>query len=171
MSEAYIGNVRIFSFSFAPKGWAMCNGQLLQINQNQALFALLGTNYGGDGRTTFALPDLRGRAPLHFGNGPGLSTYMQGESTGAETVTLGVTQLPEHAHTLKVSANAASTPAPGGNVLATPATKMFATASNTVAMNSAAIASAGSSQPHENRQPYLTLNFCIALNGIFPSRN
>jgi microcystin-dependent protein len=180
MSEPFIGQIVLFPYNFAPRGWAFCNGQLLSIAQNTALFSLLGTTYGGDGRTTFALPDLRGRVPISAGQGPGLSDYSLGETGGAEDVTLITSEMPSHNHTAQVQlkgSNAnASTDLPSGAVLARSARgNIYAAAASLVDMSSSSAAStigaAGGSQPHENRQPFLTLNYCIALEGIFPSRN
>ena len=176
MSEPFIGQILIVGFNFAPRGWAFCNGQILSIAQNTALFSLLGTTYGGNGQTTFALPNLQSRVPLHFGQGPGLSGYSLGELSGTETVTLNSSQMPQHTHTNTVAFNAsnasASDTVPTGNFLA--ADNQYKSTANTT-LNAAAvqvtIQPAGGSQPHENRQPYLALNFIIALEGIFPSRN
>ena len=159
------------SFNFAPKGWAMCNGQLMPINQNQALFSVLGTTYGGDGRTTFALPDLRGRAPIHVN-----AQHPVGQSAGEETVTLTANQVPAHSHTLVASATSASSNTPRGNVIAKKARfgiDLFAAPNpvKTVLMAGGALSPTGNSAPHDNMQPYLAINFVIALQGIFPSRN
>jgi microcystin-dependent protein len=172
MSEPFVGEIRMFGFGFVPQGWAQCNGQLLPINQNQALFSLLGTTYGGDGRSTFALPDLRSRVPVGQGQGPGLSSYAEGQAGGAETVTLAATQMPGHAHPVKASSSAADSDQPGGRTLARSAGHIYSAnpGSGTV-MNADMIGDAGGSQPHGNIQPYLTVNFCIALFGIFPSRS
>ena len=169
MSEPFIGEIRIFGFNFAPRGWALCNGQLLSIAQNTALFSLLGTMYGGNGQTTFGLPDLRGRVPVHFGQGPGLSNYSQGEVAGSETVTLTQNQAPAHSHLVAASNGAADSTRPAGKVPATGGG--YAAAGDGSTMNPAMVNSSGGSQPHENIQPYLVLNFCIAVAGIFPSRN
>jgi microcystin-dependent protein len=169
MSTPYLAEIRLTSFLFAPRGWAMCNGQLLPINQNQALFALLGTTYGGDGRTNFALPNLQGRAPMHFS-----ATHALGEVGGEASHTLTAAEMPAHVHTLRASGKAAATSSPNGAVLAAVprgGTPAYAASGNLVPLNPAAVASSGGSQPHENRAPYLTLNFIIALQGIFPSRN
>jgi microcystin-dependent protein len=171
MSEPYLGEVRLLGFGFAPRGWALCDGQLLAIAQNQALFSLLGTTYGGDGRTTFALPDLRGRAPLHFGNGIAL-----GQSGGSEAVTLALVEMPAHTHTLVASADVAVFTAPAGNVLAKKArfgADVYATPDGTTPLTTLAPATLETvgGQPHENRQPYLTLTFAIALQGVYPSRS
>lgn len=168
MSDPYLSEIRIMSFNYAPKGWAQCNGQLLPINQNQALFSLLGTTYGGNGQTTFALPNLRGRVPIHVGSG-----HTLGESAGSSSVTVNTSQLPQHQHTLQASASQATTEvANNGMMTATSkAAFVYSSPQNLVAMDPTAIGNTGGSQPHENRQPFLTLNFCIALQGIFPSRN
>lgn len=166
MSTPFLGEIKIVSFTFAPKGWAACNGQFLPINQNQALFSLLGTTYGGNGQTTFALPDFRAKAPTHVGNG-----HTQGESAGAEAVTLSISQLPTHVHTLAGSSQSSNLA--GGPAGATPAVSTqnpYEPTSN-AAMAAASIGNTGGSQAHLNWQPYLVLNFIIALQGIFPSRN
>lgn len=169
MSTPYLGELKLMSFVYPPKGWALCNGQLLPINQNQALFSLLGTTYGGNGRTTFALPDLRGRVPLHAA-----SSVWLGESGGPSTVTLTEAQMPAHVHTLAGTSDLANTNVPGG---ALPATKprgginRYAPAGSPTPMGASALAAAGGSQPHNNMQPYLTLSWVIALQGIFPSRD
>ena len=166
MAEPFLSEIRIFSFSYNPQGWAKCDGQLLPINQNQALFSLLGTTYGGNGQTNFALPDLRGRVPIHVGGG-----LVLGQKAGEETHTLIVSEMPTHTHQAKASANGPTVPPPTSNFWAsntgfTP----YGTTGDT-AMSPQAIGNAGGSQPHENRSPYLTLNCCIALQGIFPSPN
>jgi microcystin-dependent protein len=172
MSEPFVGEIRMFGFGFAPQGWAQCNGQLLPIAQNTALFSLLGTTYGGDGRITFALPDLRSRVPLGQGQGPGLSSYAEGQAGGAETVTLAATQMPGHTHPVKASSSAASSDQPQGRALARSASHIYAAEpSASTIMNADMLGEAGSSQPHGNIQPYLTVNFCIALAGIFPPRS
>jgi microcystin-dependent protein len=174
MSEPFLGEIKIASFGFPPKGWALCNGQLLPINQNQALFSILGTTYGGDGRVNFALPNLQGRAPIHSGQGAGLQDYVLGEVGGSESITLSSAQVPIHSHALNASAASASSKLPTTNVLAKKARfgkDVYAGAAHLVPMSSAALTSVGGSQPHFNMQPYLTLNFIIALQGIFPSRN
>ena len=179
MSTPFLSELRTFSFNYAPKGWATCNGQLLPINQNQALFSLLGTTYGGDGRTTFGLPNLQGRRPTHTGSGLTL-----GQSAGEEAHTLIVSELPSHNHPmLAKAASALTNPAgrePNANkVLAEPQTSsspptpvnIYGTGSPSGTLVNAAVGYTGGGQPHENRQPYLTLNICIALQGIFPSQN
>lgn len=176
--DEFIGVIKIFAGNFAPRGWAFCNGQLVSINQNQALFAILGTTYGGNGQTTFALPDLRGRAPIHFGQGPGLSNLSLGQVGGVENVTLNINQIPAHNHPLNVNdANATVHKPTNTTVVAAPvdvntdpASGYSAVAPNTqLAANSIGVA--GGSQPHENRPPYLAINYIICLEGIFPSRN
>lgn len=170
MTTPYLAQIQIFSFQFAPRGWAQCNGQLLPIAQNQALFSLLGTTFGGNGTTTFALPDLRGRVPMHWGSGPGLGNVSLGQVAGTENVTLLSTNLPSHNHLAVASSLAPTVGAAANNTWATGGAASYA-ASGNAAMNPAAIGSAGGNQPHNNMQPTLTLNICIALQGIFPSRN
>jgi microcystin-dependent protein len=153
------------SFVFAPKGWALCNGQLLPINQNQALFSLLGTTFGGDGRVNFALPDLRGRTPIHVGSG-----HTLGERGGEQAHTLSIAEIPTHTHVFNASQGNANLPTPGNNMFGT-SNNMYAAATNLTAINSGTITNTGGSQAHLNMQPFLTLSFCIALQGIFPSPN
>lgn len=171
--EAFLASILLFAGNFAPSGWAFCNGQILPISQNQALFALLGTTYGGDGRSTFALPDLRGRVPVHFGQGPGLSNYSLGQVNGAENTTLTVANLPAHTHQLNATTEAGSTSVPTGAYLGNTGAldREYNTTGTVVAMNTGAIGVAGQSQPFTNVQPYLAVSFIIALQGIFPSRN
>ena len=173
MAEPFLSEIRIFSFGFAPRGWAMCNGQILPISQNTALFSLLGTTYGGDGRSTFALPNLQARVPMHSGQGPGLTQRTLGESGGEASHTLSVAEIPAHTHPTHASANVASEHALGGNIWAAQGTDTdySAAKSGLVAMHQTAITGGGGGQPHENRPPFLVLSFCIALQGIFPSRN
>lgn len=166
MSTPYIGQIMMFSFDFPPRTWAQCNGQLLPINQNQALFSILGTTYGGNGQTTFGLPNLQGRTPLHWGQGPGLSPRALGEVGGTETVTLAATQIAAHTHAVTANNTAPTLGTPAGNSWAAGS---YSSSGNTP-MNGADIGNAGGSQPHENRSPFLVVNFCIALQGIFPSR-
>jgi microcystin-dependent protein len=168
MAEPFLGELKIVAFDFPPKGWASCNGQLLPIAQNQALFSLLGTTYGGNGQTTFALPDLRARSPMHWGGGPALSSRTIGEAVGQAGVTLTAPQVPSHSHTLRGTSRAASTRDPSGALLAASTEDLYAAPGATVAL-AVALASTGG-QPHENRQPFLALHFVIALQGIFPSR-
>jgi microcystin-dependent protein len=168
--DQFVAEIRIFAGNFAPKGWAFCNGQLFPISQNTALFSLLGTTYGGNGTTDFALPDLRGCSPMHQGQGPGLTNRTLGEQGGEETVTLGLGQIPAHSHQLTASTGA-STNTPGANVLGQSAAKIYGPPGNLVPMAGVAVLPTGNSQPHDNRQPYLALNFIIALQGIFPARS
>ncbi len=165
MTDPFIGQVQMMSFNFAPKGWAQCNGQLMPINQNQALFALLGTTFGGDGKTTFGLPEMRGRAPTHVGPG-----FALGQKVGEPTHTLTAGEIGEHTHAAQASGNDATVAAPGGNVLGG-AANLYANAAALQALIPATVAPQGGSQPHENMQPYLAVNFCIALQGIFPAQN
>ncbi|GAB2183783.1 phage tail protein [Roseibium sp. LAB1] len=170
MSEPFLAEIRIVGFNFAPRGWAFTDGQILPINQNQSLYSLLGTTYGGDGRTTFALPDLRSRTPIHEGDG-----YALGQKSGAETITLTAAQIPEHSHTVKAVSS------PGNS--RSPAMSLFGSENapdkpyrpyevgTMTQMRSGTVTNAGGGQAHNNMQPYLTLNFCIALQGLFPSRN
>lgn len=164
MAEPFLSELKLVSFNFAPKGWAMCNGQLLPINQNQALFSLLGTTYGGNGQTTFALPDLRGRTPVHWG----ASLTNLGLAVGQEFHTLTTSELPAHNHF--VNASASNGDQPGPSVLAS-ANNLYGSATDLTTLTPATIPNVGGSQPHENRAPSLVLNWCIALQGIFPSRN
>ena len=169
MSTPYLAEIRMTSFQFAPKGWAFCNGQLLPINQNQALFSLLGTFYGGNGIQNFALPNLQGRMPMHFSG-----EHPLGQVGGEESHTLIAGEMPSHVHALRASSKAAASSSPNGGVLGAlgrGATPAYAGATNLVPLNPAAITQSGGNQPHENRPPYLTVNFVIALVGIFPSRN
>ena len=167
MAEPFLSEIRIMTFQFAPKGWALCNGQLLPINQNQALFSLLGTTFGGDGRVNFALPDLRGRTPIHVGSG-----HTLGERGGEAAHTLSVAELPTHTHVENGSTVTATLDSPATNLFATTAsTNIYSGPSQLVAMNPGMVTNTGGSQAHLNMEPFLTLNFCIALQGIFPSPN
>jgi len=170
MSEPFIAEIKMFAGNFAPRSYAFCDGQLLSISQNTALFSLVGTIYGGDGRTTFGLPDLRGRVPIHWGTGPGLSNYPIGRKGGAEQVTLTAQQMPQHNHTVACSGNDATLGLPAGNVPATTGENTYSQSIDST-MKSNMIGNAGSSASHENRQPYLAVSFIIALQGIYPSRN
>ncbi len=172
--EPFIGEIKLFAGNFAPRGWALCDGQLLAISQNQALFSILGTTYGGDGRTTFGLPDLRGRTPIHAGRGAGLSDYRLGERGGTEQVTLTTNQIPSHSHSLHANSKAANTAAPAGSALANTRGRDFdydQSGEIDTTLSGKSIGAAGGSQPHENRQPYLAVNYIIALVGIYPSRS
>jgi len=172
MSSPFIGQIRMFAGNFAPAGWAFCDGSLLAISEYDALFSLVGTTYGGDGRTTFALPDLRGRVPIHQGAGPGLSSRPIGSNGGSETVTLTTTQLPGHTHTFLASSAAGSQSDPRGNVLgASPSVDLYIEEAPLAALNTAGITNTGGSQPHTNVQPYQCVNFIISLFGIYPSRS
>jgi microcystin-dependent protein len=172
--DPFVAEIRIFPFNFAPKGWAFCDGQILPLSQNTALFSLLGTTYGGDGKSNFALPDMQGRAPMHPGQGPGLSLHDLGETGGSDTVSLLESEIPSHSHQLRAeivdaadnhapSSAKAMGPSAGGMVYQTNATNLVSLADN-------ALAPAGGDQPHNNLMPYLTLNFCIALQGVYPPR-
>ena len=171
--EPFIAEIYMGGMNFAPRGFASCQGQLIAIAQNTALFSLLGTTFGGNGQTTFALPDLRGRVPMGQGQGPGLSPRTLGEVAGTETVTLISTQIPAHTHPLNAVSEVGDASAPSGNYLANSGAldKEYKSTGTVVQMNAGAVGSAGSSQPHANLQPYLVLNFYIAVEGIFPSRN
>lgn len=173
MSEPFVGEIRMFAGSFAPRGWAFCDGQLLAVSQNDALFSLLGTIYGGDGRTTFGLPDMRGRVPIHAGSGPGLSPRRLGAKAGAESVTLTVNQMPSHSHPLQASQNPATESRPTGNVTSsdTSADIYFTNSPAFTNMSSSAVTNVGGSRKHTNLQPFLCINYIIALFGIYPSRH
>jgi microcystin-dependent protein len=172
VSEPFIGEIRMFGFGFPPNGWALCNGQLLSISQNAALFSLLGTTYGGNGTDNFALPNLQSRVPLHQGTGPGLSSYALGKAGGTEAVTLEVKQMPAHSHRVRATRSAADSDNPFDRVLAQPSQHAYLSQPDEhTVMNTAMIADAGGSQPHNNIQPYLTVSFCISLFGIYPSRS
>ena len=174
MADPFVAEIRIFPFNFAPRGWAFCNGQLLPLSQNTALFSLLGTTYGGDGKTNFALPDLQGRAPMHPGQGPGLSLHDLGETGGSETVSLLESEIPSHTHALQAdAADPADVQAPTAAVVLARSTGGNAYASNPLALTplaGEALAPAGGDAPHNNLMPYLTFNFCIALQGVYPPR-
>ena len=166
MSEPFLAEIRIVGFNFAPRGWAFCDGQILPINQNQSLYSLLGTTYGGDGRTSFALPDLRSRTPIHKSDGHGL-----GQKGGAETVTLTAAEIAAHTHAVKASSSTGDNATPPGDVLASVKAYRDPEAANMTALRSGTVVNAGGGQGHDNMQPYLTVAFCIALQGLFPSRN
>ena len=172
MSDPFVAEIRIFPFNFAPKGWAWCDGQLLPLSQNTALFSLLGTTYGGNGKSNFALPDLQGRAPMHPGQGPGLSLHDLGETGGSETVTLLESEIPAHSHGVSASQADGISRIPEGETLATGiGIGMYAAPAALTQLNPNALAPAGGDQPHNNMQPYLTCYFCIALQGVFPPRS
>lgn len=166
MSEPFLAEVRMVGFNFAPRGWAFCDGQILPINQNQSLYSLLGTTYGGDGRTSFALPDLRGRTPMHVN-----ASHPEGQKSGEETHTLSVNEIPQHTHGAQATNNPSAGDDPTGKVLGQGPTNIYAPHATSAPMGGNMIANAGGSQAHENMQPYLAVNFCIALQGLFPSRN
>jgi microcystin-dependent protein len=165
VAEPFLSEIRLMSFNFAPKGWAMCNGQLLPINQNQPLFALLGTTFGGDGRVNFALPDQRGKTPIHVGSG-----HTLGETGGSQAVTLNIQQIPQHLHFAQVATVNSDVNVPSGNNLASVA-NLYSAPTDIHPLVPSTIGGTGGSQPHNNMQPFLTLTFCIALQGIFPSPN
>ena len=172
MADPFVAEIRIFPFNFAPRGWAWCDGQLLPLSQNTALFSLLGTTYGGNGKSNFALPDLQGRAPMHPGQGPGLSLHDLGETGGSETVTLLESEIPSHSHAAKVSGRPAVENDAAGRYWATATVNAYAPGApqGLVQMAPETLAPAGGDQPHNNLQPYLTFYFCIAMQGVFPPR-
>lgn len=174
MADPFVAEIRIFPFNFAPRGWAWCDGQLLPLSQNTALFSLLGTTYGGNGQSNFALPDLRGRAPMHPGQGPGLSLHDLGETGGSETVTLLQSEIPSHTHTIRANNGDGISPTPTGNVSSGPGADrdlfLYKDGTANGVMNANASGITGGSVPHNNMQPYLTFYFCIALQGVFPPR-
>lgn len=166
MAEPFLSEIRLMSFSFPPKGWAFCNGQLLPINQNQALFALLGTTFGGNGQTNFALPDFRGRTPIHVGNG-----HTLGERGGTQAHTLSMAELPTHTHVLQATGLRATTNVPTDARPAAATTSLYGEPHDLTTLSASSVTNVGGSQAHQNMQPYLTISFCIALQGIFPSPN
>jgi microcystin-dependent protein len=174
MSDNFVAEIRIFPFNFAPSGWATCDGQLMSISQNTALFSLLGTNYGGDGKSNFGLPNLNGRAPLQQGQGPGLSQYFLGQLGGVETETLILAELPQHNHALSASSASATAGDPGSTLALARSDEgvaAYAAPGNSGSAPMPAVATTGGDQPHNNMMPYLTLTFCIALQGVFPQRS
>jgi len=174
MSDPFVGEIRLFAGNFAPQGWLFCDGSLQSISQYSVVYALLGTTYGGDGQTTFALPDLRGRAVIHQGSGGGLSPYVMGQQAGTETVTLTTGQMPGHSHSFAGTTGAGNTPTPGPTVLlaSTPAGfPIYDGVASPVSLSPQAVSSAGESLPHNNRQPYLAISYIIAMEGIYPSQN
>lgn len=170
--DPFVAEIRIFPFNFAPKGWAFCDGQILPLSQNTALFSLLGTTYGGDGKSNFALPNMQGNAPMHPGQGPGLSLHDLGETGGSETVSLLESEIPSHSHPWRVdAADPGEDRTPAGEILArSVGGNLYGAVGSTVSLSDNAVAPAGGDQPHNNMQPYLTLNFCIALQGVYPPR-
>jgi microcystin-dependent protein len=173
MADPFVAEIRIFPFNFAPRGWAWCDGQLLPLSQNTALFSLLGTTYGGNGKSNFALPDLQGRAPMHPGQGPGLSLHDLGETGGSDTVSLLESEIPSHTHALRAAAVPADGPNPTNALTAAPASDNIyipSAGATLVSMAPEALPPAGGDAPHNNLQPYLTFYFCIALQGVFPPR-
>ena len=166
MSDPYIGEIRIFAGNFAPVNWAFCNGQLVQISENDALFSLIGTTYGGDGQNTFALPDLRGRLPLHTG-----PSAVIGQMAGVEQVTLNISQIPAHTHSMSVSNDVPTGSSPQNNFLGQAATKLYRSGNPSTTLNAGSVGLQGGSQPHDNVQPFLCVNFIIALYGIYPTQN
>lgn len=167
MSEPFLAEIRLVGFTFAPRGWALCDGQILPISQNQSLYSLLGTTYGGDGRVSFALPDLRGRTPMHFGEG-----FQLGQKGGEETHTLNIAELPQHTHVVNGTDTVGSQlDDPEGHLLASASQTVYGSMATPTAMKSGTVANAGGGQAHDNMQPFLALFFCIALQGLFPSRN
>ncbi|ALQ07625.1 phage tail protein [Pseudoalteromonas sp. Bsw20308] len=176
MSESFIGEIKMMATTFAPRKWAMCNGTIMAVNQNQPLFALIGAQYGGDGRSSFALPDMRGRIPVHFGQGPGLQNYPLTAKVGVEDVTLQTSQIPSHTHSLQASKNSANASTAISNVLAKSPQSELAYLNGAVTgevqkMSESAVRTAGGNASHNNMMPYLAIHFVICLQGIFPSRN
>ncbi|WP_428699395.1 phage tail protein [Stappia sp.] len=171
MSEPFLAEVRMVGFNFAPRGWGFCDGQILPINQNQSLYSLLGTTYGGDGRTTFALPDLRGRTPIHVGTSNGGAHHGEGQKSGEETHTLAVNEMPQHRHLVEADSASGTTRSPAGHVLGGFPAGFADFSSTSVTLRAGTLTNVGGSQAHDNMQPYLAVNFCIALQGLFPSRN
>lgn len=169
MGQPFVGEIRMFGGNFAPVGWMMCEGQTLPITENEVLFQLIGTTYGGDGQSTFNLPDLRGRIPIHMGTGPSGTTYQIGESGGTETVTLSQQQIPQHNHGIAASTDIPTGTTPGNNVTGQAAAKIYRAGNPSVTLDPQSTVPAGGSQPHENMQPYTCINFIISLFGIFPS--
>lgn len=171
MADPFVAEIRIFPFNFPPKGWAFCDGQILPLSQNTALFSLLGTTYGGDGKSNFALPNMQGNAPMHPGQGPGLSLHDLGETGGSDTVSLLESEIPSHSHAMSVSSQIGLENSPSGQLFAAgDGINLYTTAGSLKSMSDQMIAPAGGDQPHNNMMPYLTLNFCIALQGVYPPR-
>jgi len=170
MSEPFLAEVRMVGFNFAPRGWAFCDGQILPINQNQSLYSLLGTTYGGDGRTSFALPDIRGRTPIHVGRSNGGGDHRLGQKSGEETHTLAANEMPQHKHVIQATNTNGNNPNPAGHVLGA-FNNAYGEPMNDIQLRSGTMLNVGGGQAHENMQPYLAVNYCIALQGLFPSRN
>lgn len=172
MSEPFLAEIRMVGFNFAPSGWSFCDGQILPINQNQSLYSLLGTTYGGDGETSFALPDLRGRVPMHVGSNNGGAYHTEGQKSGEETHTLSNAEMPSHTHNFMVTSDPGNNPSPIGNILAS-SEMVYRSKENSslTTMATGEVANVGGGQAHENMQPYIAVNFCIALRGLFPSEN
>ena len=168
--DPFVAEIRIFPFNFAPRGWVWCDGQILPLSQNTALFSLLGTTYGGNGTNNFALPDFQGRVPMHPGQGPGLSLHTLGEAGGTETVTLLESQIPSHTHQIKNSSEDAETNEVAGNSMAKATEAVYSNSNPNTKMSESTLTSVGGDQPHNNMMPYITYNFCIALQGVFPPR-
>lgn len=172
MSDPFVGEIRMFAGTFAPQGWAKCDGQLLAISQNDALFSLFGTQYGGDGRTTFGLPEMRGRIPIHQGSGPGLTPRPIGQRSGSENVTVSANQLPSHTHPLQATEELADSASPGGNLAArSTSMDLYINDTPTADLAATSITAAGGSQPHTNLMPFQCVTFIVALFGVYPSRN
>ena len=171
MSEPFLAEITIVAFNFAPRGWAFCDGQILPINQNQSLYSLLGTTYGGDGRTSFALPDLRGRTPIHVGQAGGGTNHVLGSKDGEEAHVIAESEMPNHDHQAQASSSEGDSLIPTGNILARRLSEPYRSPTNLGDMETGTIENVGAGQAHDNMQPYLALHFCIALQGVFPSRN
>lgn len=171
MADPFVAEIRMFPFNFAPRGWAFCSGQILPLAQNTALFSLLGTTYGGNGQSTFGLPNLQGSAPMFSGQGPGLSLYDLGQVSGSSTVTLLESEIPTHKHTLKGTIDDAEGSNPSGQSMSKATTAVYSASAPAVAMSPNALAPTGGGQPHNNMMPYLVVNFCIALQGVYPPRS
>ena len=170
MSSPYVGEIRMVGFNFAPVGWAFCNGAIMPISENDTLFNLIGTTYGGDGQTTFALPDLQGRVPIHAGQGPGLSNQILGQKSGTESVTLTTNQIPNHNHPAQARSDSGNQGTPNNGVWANSGQSAYGTGAGSLPMKSTLLATSGGNQPHENMMPFLTINFIISLYGIYPTQ-
>jgi microcystin-dependent protein len=170
MGTPYVGEIRMVGFNFAPAGWAFCNGQLMPISENDTLFTLIGTTYGGDGQETFALPNLQSRIPIHAGQGPGMPAYTLGEMAGTETITLTTGQIPSHNHAALATSNSGNQSTPQNGIWASPGQGVYGTGTPSLAMKANLMANSGGNQPHENMMPYLTINFVISLYGVYPTQ-